>query len=127
MMSTSEQRRARRSVEPWQPRPVPPAESAYPGLRARLLAFYVVLTAVAALVVVFLAVRLVAGSTGERFNNRLHEASRVAADGVARLERHHLEQLRVMAQTAGVADAVAGRDAQALQTLLAPLAIEADT
>jgi signal transduction histidine kinase len=127
MMITPEQRLARRSVEPWQPLPPGLDEPGYPGLRARLLSFYVVLTAVAALAVVYLAMRVAAGSAGERFNNRLHEASRIAADGVARLERGHLEQLRVMAQTAGVGDAVIGRDAQALQTLLAPLAIASDT
>jgi signal transduction histidine kinase len=127
MMMTPDQRRTRRSVQPWQPQPARPVEPASPGLRARLLLFYVGLTAVAAIVIVYLAMRLVAGSAGERFNNRLHEASRVASDGVARLERSHLEQLRDMVQTAGVAEAVANRDAQALQTLLAPLAIEADT
>jgi signal transduction histidine kinase len=129
MTTSNRTRRAagRQAVAAWQPQQVRLDEPAYPGLRAKLLIFYVVMTIAVALAVVYISTRLVAASAGERFSNRLQEASRVAGDGVARLERSHLEQLRLMAQTAGVAESIANRDAQALQTLLAPLAIEANT
>jgi two-component system NtrC family sensor kinase len=96
-----------------------------PGLRAKLLLYFVLLVLAIATVGIFAITRLVAVSSNERFDNQLREASRRAADAVARLEREHLDQLRVMALTDGVWEAYANRDATGLQATLAPLAKEA--
>ena len=96
-----------------------------PGLRAKLLLYFVLLVLAIATVGTFAITRLVAVSSSERFDNQLREASRRGADAVARLERDHLDQLRVMALTGGVWEAFSSRDAADLQNTLAPLAIEA--
>ena len=64
---------------------------------------------------------LVAGSLRERFDNQLAEAGRVAADAVVRKERNHLEDVRNLAFTEGVGQAVAAGDTQSLTTLLEPV------
>jgi methyl-accepting chemotaxis protein len=93
-----------------------------PGLRAKLILYFVLLVLAIATVGTFAITRLVAVSSSERFDNQLREASRRGADAVARLERQHLDQLRVMALTDGVWEAYGNRDALALQNTLAPLA-----
>ena len=91
------------------------------GLRMQLIVPHVLLTLMIAMVGVFVVTRLVTSSIQERFVNQLFEASRVAADGIVRRERIHLEDLRLMAFTEGVSEAMASRDTQGLQNLLWPL------
>src|ERR1051325_171543 len=90
-------------------------------LRAQLIIPYVVLTLLTAMIGTYIVTRLVTSSVRERFVNQLHEASQVAADGIVRRERTHLVDLRLMVFTQGVASALRGRDAVALQNLLSPL------
>lgn len=92
------------------------------GLRAKLIIPYLVLTLVLAMVGTFVVTLLVASSLTERLNNQLLEASRVAADGIVRRERAHLEILRAMAFTQGVAEAFATRDIATLNDFLLPVA-----
>jgi hypothetical protein len=92
-------------------------------LRTKLIVPYVLLTMVLAMVGTFVVTLLVTSSVRERFVNQLLEASRVAADGVVRQERLHLENLRLMAFTQGVAQAMADHDDAALRDLLLPLAL----
>lgn len=98
-----------------------------PGMRAKLILYFVLLVLAIATVGTYAIMRLVAVSSSERFDNQLREASRRGADAVARLERDHLENLRVIALTGGVWEAFAARDGAALQSLLAPLATESGT
>ncbi len=98
----------------------------FAGLRAKLILPYVILTLLLAMVGVFVITRLVTSTVRERFINQLIEASRVAGDGVVRQERTHLEDLRLMAFTDGVPDAMAVRDAERLEELLWPLALNGD-
>lgn len=93
------------------------------GLRAKLIVPYVLLTLVIAMVGVFIVTRLVTSSIHERFVNQLFEASRVAADGIVRRERVHLENLRLMAFTDGVPARISEGDAKGLQDVLWPLAL----
>jgi signal transduction histidine kinase len=93
------------------------------GLRAKLIVPYVLLTMVIAMVGVFIVTRLVTSSIRERFVNQLFEASRVAGDGVVRRERTHLEDLRLMAFMEGVPERIAEGDAERLQSLLWPVAL----
>ena len=95
----------------------------FASLRAKLIIPYVILTLLIAMVGVYVITRLVTSSLSERFSNQLLEASRVAADGIVRQERTHLEDLRLMAFTEGVPEALDARDAQALQDLLFPIAL----
>ena len=79
------------------------------SLRAQLIVPYVLLTLATAMVGTFIVTRLVTSSVRERFVNQLYEAGRVAADGIVRRERGHLETLRLMAFTAGGAGGVAAQ------------------
>ena len=92
-------------------------------LRTKLIVPYVLLTMVLAMVGTFVVTLLVTSSVRERFANQLLETSRVAADGVVRQERLHLGNLRLMAFTQGVAQAMADHDDDALRDLLLPLAL----
>ncbi len=100
--------------------------SVFAGLRAKLIIPYVILTLLIAMVGVYVITRLVTSSVVERFNNQLLESSRVAGDGIVRQERTHLEDLRLMAFTEGVPEALVAHDAQALKDLLFPLALNND-
>ena len=95
----------------------------FASLRAKLIIPYVVLTLMIAMVGVYIITRLVTSSLHERFVNQLLEASRVAADGIVRQERTHLEDLRLMAFTEGVPEALVARDSQTLQDLLFPITL----
>jgi signal transduction histidine kinase len=92
------------------------------SLRAKLIVPYVLLTMVIAMVGVYVVTRLVTSSIRERFVNQLFEASRVASDGIIRRERTQLANLRLMAFTEGVSQAVMDKDPDRLQELLWPLA-----
>ena len=100
--------------------------SVFAGLRAKLIIPYVILTLLIASVGVYVITRLVTSSVVERFNNQLLESSRVAGDGIVRQERTHLEDLRLMAFTEGVPEALVAHDALALKELLFPLALNND-
>jgi signal transduction histidine kinase len=100
--------------------------SLFASLRAKLIIPYVVLTLLIAMVGVFVITNLVTSTVRERFINQLLEASRVAGDGIVRQERIHLEDLRLMAFTEGVAAALDAGDAQVLQELLFPIALNND-
>ncbi len=70
----------------------------------------------------YMVTRLVGGSLEERFNNQLAEAARVTSDALVRRERKHLETVRGVAFTSGVAPAAASGDAAKLSRLAEPLA-----
>lgn len=92
-------------------------------LGAKLIVPYVVLTLVTAMVGIFVVTRLVTSSVQERFLNQLYKASGVAADGVVRVERAHLADLRLMAFTEGVPAAFSEQDSEGLQEILWPLVL----
>src|SRR3970040_1544606 len=88
----------REHTEPMSPRsnPSPRSWRAWlMSLRAQLIVPYVLLTLSTAMVGTFIVTRLVTSSVHERFVNQLYEAGRVAADGIVRRERSHLEGLRI--------------------------------
>jgi signal transduction histidine kinase len=93
------------------------------GLRMQLIIPYVGLTLLVAFTGIFILTRLVTSSTNERFNNQLNEASRVVSDVVVSIEDTHLENLRLMAFTQGIADAISSNDRQALEDILFPLVL----
>jgi len=91
-------------------------------IRWKIILPYVFLSAVLAIIATYLVTRLVTSSLTERFGNQLVEAGRVTADDVVRKEREHLETVRAVAFTEGVAESVQQRDRQRLESLVEPLA-----
>ena len=83
---------------------------------------YAFLTVVLAVAGSYLATNLVTDSLAERFDNQLTEAGRVVADSVVRKEREHLETVRAVAFTEGVASAARAGDAGRLEELVGPIA-----
>ncbi|MBN1311362.1 MAG: HAMP domain-containing protein [Anaerolineae bacterium] len=79
---------------------------------------YSFLTATIALLGLFIVLRLLANSIEERFTNQLLEAGRAASDALVREEQHHLEVLRPMSQTVGLADAIEDRNITDLRQLI---------
>jgi signal transduction histidine kinase len=108
-----------RQTRPWLRR--------FAKLRTELIVPYIVLTLLIAMAGTFVITRLVTSSIRERFVNQIVEASRIAADGVVRQEQRNLSALRLLIFTEGVASAVAQRDANRLQELLLPLALNNNT
>jgi two-component system, NtrC family, sensor kinase len=109
--------------------PAPPDQPSTRGLRrlaslrTELIVPYIILTLLIAMVGMFVVTRLVTSSIRERFVNQIYEASRVAADGVVRQEQKNLAALRLLVFTEGVAPALQQQDADTLQKLLLPLAL----
>ena len=75
-------------------------------IRWKIVLPYAFLTVVLAVAGSYMATQVVTGSLAERFDNQLTEAGRVVADSVVRKEREHLETVRAVAFTEGVAGAV---------------------
>ncbi|MCH8950495.1 MAG: zinc-binding dehydrogenase, partial [Chloroflexi bacterium] len=97
----------------------------YPArhIRWKIIAPYAVLTIILAGVGTFLAMRVVTGSLEERFENQLAEAARVTADSVVRQERRHLELVRGVAFTEGMAGGVRDGGWDTVGALVEPLAV----
>ncbi len=93
------------------------------GLQAKLILPYGVLTLILAMVGTYVVTQLATSTIRERFGNQLADAGNVARDGVVRRERAHLEDLRQIAFTIGVPDAVAAGDVARLQEFIVPLAL----
>ncbi len=95
----------------------------YPArhIRWKIIAPYAVLTIILAGVGTFLAMRVVTGSLEERFENQLAEAARVTADSVVRQERRHLELVRGVAFTEGMAGGVRDGGWDTVGALVEPL------
>src|SRR3990172_2435029 len=91
-------------------------------IRWKIIFPYAVLTTLLAAVGSYLAADLVTGSLSERFDNQLVESARVTGDAVVQKERFHLEGVRTVSFTEGVAEAVTSEDATQLQRLGGPIA-----
>jgi putative nucleotidyltransferase with HDIG domain len=91
-------------------------------IRWKIVIPYVFLSAVIAVIATYLVTRLVTSSLDERFDNQLVEAGRVTADDVVRKEREHLETVRAVAFTEGVAESIQQGDRARLGDLVEPVA-----
>src|SRR3954468_5902834 len=81
---------------------------------------YLLLALCLAVAMVFVAVRLTTGALQDRMDNRLIEAGQVTSDGLVVVEDQQIEQLRAMAFTEGVAEALDQADRARLEALLRP-------
>jgi putative nucleotidyltransferase with HDIG domain len=96
----------------------------YPArhIRWKIIAPYLVLTVLLAAAGTYIATRLVTGSLEERFNNQLAEAARVTSDSIVRRERKHLEVVRAISFTDGVAEATESGNELLVDQAVAPIA-----
>jgi putative nucleotidyltransferase with HDIG domain len=94
-------------------------------IRWKIILPYIFLAALLAIIATYLVTRLVADSLTERFDNQLVEAGRVTADDVVRKEREHLETVRAVAFTEGVAQSIQAKDRATLESLVEPIAVNA--
>ena len=94
-------------------------------IRWKIVLPYAFLTVVIAVIGSYLATKAVTDSLQERFENQLAEAGRVTSDKVVRKEKEHLETVRAVAFTDGVANAVQTGDRGALMSLVQPIATNA--
>jgi len=94
-------------------------------IRWKIVLPYAFLTVVLAVIGSYLATKAVTDSLQERFENQLAEAGRVTSDKVVRKEKEHLETVRAVAFTDGVANAVQTGDRGALMSLVQPIATNA--
>jgi signal transduction histidine kinase len=88
------------------------------SIRYAIIVPYVILTLVIAVLGIFVVTRLIASSIEDRFAAQMLEAGAVANDGLVRQEQRHLEVLRPMVQTIGVAASVQSRDVAKLRDLI---------
>jgi len=94
-------------------------------IRWKIILPYVFLSAILAIVATYLVTSLVTDSLTERFDNQLVESGRVTADEVVRKEREHLETVRAVAFTEGVAESIEAKDRATLEGLVEPIAANA--
>ncbi len=89
-------------------------------IRNKIVLPYLLLAIAIAVAMTFVAVRLTVGALQERIDNRLIEAGQATSDALVTIEDEHLTQLRAMAFTQGVDEAIVGRDTAELTKLLQP-------
>jgi two-component system NtrC family sensor kinase len=92
----------------------------FTSLRWQFTLPYILLTLLVAAAGTFIIVRLVSSSVRERFDNNLSSSSAGMATGFVQRESLHLAQLRQLAFTTGVAEALENSDAIILEGLLTP-------
>ncbi|KAB8142509.1 HAMP domain-containing protein [Chloroflexia bacterium SDU3-3] len=81
---------------------------------------YLLLALCIGIATTFVAVRLTTGALQDRMDNRLIEAGQVTSDSLVATEDQQIEQLRAMAFTEGVPEALAAGDTAHLAELLRP-------
>ncbi|MBI2724078.1 MAG: HD domain-containing protein [Chloroflexi bacterium] len=91
-------------------------------LRWRIIAPFGLLTILIAMAGAYLVTQVVTQSFQERFNNQLAEAGRVANDSIVRREKKHLETVRSISFTQGIASAASSGDQAVLPRLVQPIA-----
>ncbi len=93
---------------------------AYLGSRIqfKIILPFAILTVMVAIIGTYLSARLVSNSLSERFTRQLFDTASGVADGLAQREQFHLSELRSMAFTEGVAEAVAAGDRDKLEQIL---------
>ena len=96
----------------------------YPArhIRWKIIAPYLLLTVMLAVAGTYIATRLVTGTLEERFNNQLAEAARVTSDSIVRRERKHLEVVRAISFTNGVAESAQSGNELLVVSIVAPIA-----
>ena len=92
-------------------------------VRIKITLPYLILALVFALGGAYVVSQFLLSSIQDRFHNQLATAGKQNADWMVQEENRRLETLRLLANTQGMAEAIASADAQALRSLVLPLAV----
>ncbi|NTV66064.1 MAG: hypothetical protein HGA65_21360, partial [Oscillochloris sp.] len=90
-------------------------------ISTKIILPYFLLAILLATVVTLLSARFTASSLQDRLNSRLVEVGQATSDGLVAVEDRQIEELRTIAFTVGVAEAVEAGDAVQLAALLRPI------
>jgi len=90
------------------------------SIRFKVILPYLLLTVIVAVIGVYVVTRLVTNTLEERLTNQLLEAGRVVSDTVARQEIRHVTAARIIAYTAGLAEALSEEDGKTALMLAEP-------
>ncbi len=91
------------------------------SIRFKVILPYLILTLLVAVTGVYVVTKLVTNTLNERLVNQLLEAGRVVSDEFVRLELKHVETARIIAYTAGLAEATIDGDRQGVASLAVPV------
>jgi adenylate cyclase len=105
--------------------PLTKAEGVRMPVRIKITLPYLLLAMIFALASAYLISRVVLENVEDRFLNQLIEAGRQSTDWMVTEEDRLLETLRLVSNSQGVADALAGGDAETLRSVALPLAVNA--
>lgn len=94
-------------------------------IAGKIIAPYILILFILAMVAVFVVSRLVSGSLDEQFTNKLLDRGKATNEAVVKVEGEQLQALRLMANTNGVAEAILAKDVEQLRTLVYPLQVNA--
>ena len=87
------------------------------SIRFKVILPYLVLTLFIAVTGAYVVTRLVSNSLSERLTNQLLEAGRVVSDTMVRQELKQVDDVRLVAYTSGVGEALRDGDAERLSDL----------
>ncbi len=96
------------------------------NIRLKIITPYLILTSIVAIIGLYVITSLVFESLDERLNNYTIEAGRVASDFLVRQEISHQDVARAIAFTDGVAAALQQQDADRIDALVRPIAVNDD-
>ncbi len=95
------------------------------SIAGKIIAPYILILFILAMVAVFVVSRLVSGSLDEQFTNKLLDRGKATNEALVKVEAEQLQALRLMANTNGVAEAIVAKDAEQLRTFVYPLQVNA--
>jgi signal transduction histidine kinase len=96
------------------------------SIRLKVILPYLLLTVIVSVIGVYVVTRLVANSMGERLTNQLLESGRVVSDYFVKEELQHVKSARLIAFTAGLADALTSENRTAALALVEPVVVGLD-
>ena len=94
-------------------------------IAGKIIAPYLVIILVLALLGIYIVTRLVTDSINTKFIEKLQESGHTTNEVMVKLETEYLQVLRLMTNTEGVAEALQAQDTAALEELLLPLQVNA--
>ncbi len=94
-------------------------------IAGKIIAPYILILFILAMVAVFVVSRLVSGSLDEQFTNKLLDRGKATNEAVVKVEGEQLQALRLMANTNGVAEAMIAKDVEQVRTFVYPLQVNA--
>lgn len=104
-------------------RPAPKTPTVKVPVKLKITLPYAVLALLFAMAGAYLVSRVIVDSFEERFDNQLVESGVQTADWMVSEEQRLLATLRLISSTQGMADAVLGKNAESLRSMVLPLAI----